>query len=507
MGIKQNLKVWDTTATYLDENGVTVTRKIPRELPPAPWKLLGLLTWRSWVFWFVGLAAWIADGYDFNAVNLVATNIAAQYNVDLTHVTLSVTLTLLFRAIGATIFGLASDMYGRKWVMAANMWILAALQVATAYAGSFRGFIGVRAVFGIAMGGVWGLSAAMALENMPVEARGIFGGLLQNGYGIGYILAAMVNIVAVPATDQGYKMIFFVGASYTALIAVIVMCIPESAIFIQATNKPKDTRSAAKRVSLFWHDARLASRQYWKMFLYSVLFCSAYNWMSHATQDIYPSYVKVQKGFTSKQASLATITGQCGAVIGGTTAGYYSQFFGRRLTSIACVIIAFLFIPLFTLPNDFSAIVAGTFFLQMMVNAAWGIMPAILNEWSPPQFRGAFPGTVYQLGNVFSAPAAESQTAAASAWIRDEKPNYNQVMTIFMCVIFSVVIIVCACGPEMVGSHFEVIKRAGHEENIVRGEKELGIHGELGVRPEERSDEFGEEKKKAESVREDSMKE
>ncbi|KAJ7832629.1 major facilitator superfamily domain-containing protein, partial [Mycena leptocephala] len=150
-----------------------------------------------WVFWFVGLVAWIADGYDFNAMNLVATNIAAQYNVGPTHVTLSVTLTLLFRALGATIFGLASDMYGRKWVMTVNMWILAALQVATAYVTSFRGFIGVRAVFGIAMGGVWGLSAAMALENMPIEARGILGGLLQNGR-MGYILAAMVNIVAVP---------------------------------------------------------------------------------------------------------------------------------------------------------------------------------------------------------------------------------------------------------------------------------------------------------------------
>lgn len=427
-------------------------------------------------------AAWCADGYDFNAVNIVATNLATAYNKDLTDITLSVTLTLLFRAVGAAIFGLLSDMFGRKWIMCVNLWILAALQVGTAYASSFKGFIGVRACFGIAMGGIYGPAAALALENMPAEPRGLFSGLFQNGYGIGYILAAMVDIVAVPATSQGYKMIFFVGAGWTALVAIVVMCIPESVIFTRDKDEPETERdipngvNPGKRISLFWRDASLAARQYWKMFLYCVLFTSAYNWMSHAVQDIFPSYVKVQKGFTARQASLATITGQCGAVIGGTTAGYYSQFFGRRLTSITCVVIAWLFIPLFTLPSGFSPIVAGTFFLQMAVNGAWGIMPVLLNEWSPPQFRGVFPGTVYQLGNVFSAPAAQAQTASASAWIKDGKPNYNQVMTIFMCVIFAVVVVVAACGPEKVGSHFEVIKRAGDAENIIRGQLELGLH-------------------------------
>lgn len=420
-------------------------------------------------------------------MNIVATNLATAYNKPLTSITLSVTLTLLFRAVGAALFGLFADMFGRKWVMVVDLWILAVLQVGTAYAGSFKGFIGVRACFGIAMGGIYGPAAAMALENMPVEPRGLFSGLFQNGYGMGYILAAMVDIVAVPATSQGYKMIFFVGAGWTTLVAFIVMCIPESAIFARDKDEPEDARAIpngrnpGKRISLFWRDASLASRRYWKMFLYCVLFTAVYNWMSHAVQDIYPSYVKVQKGFTSRQASLATITGQCGAVIGGTTAGYYSQFFGRRLTSITCVVIAWLFIPLYTLPSGFSPIVAGTFFLQMLVNGAWGIMPVMLNEWSPPQFRGVFSGTVYQLGNVFAAPAAQAQTAAASAWIKNGKPNYSQVMTIFMCVIFALACIVCACGPEKVGSHFEVIKRAGDPENIIRAQLELGIQpDELG---------------------------
>lgn len=416
---------------------------------------------------------------------------ATVYGVDLTEITLSVTLTLIVRALGAVIFGILADMFGRKWVMSVNLWILAVLQLGTAYAGTFGTFVGIRTIFGACMGGIWGMAAAISLENMPVEARGLFSGILQNGYAMGYVLAAMVNIVGVPNSDLGYKVIFFAGAGFTGFMALIVMFIPESAIYAkksidadgftaeECTDGMTTGINPRKRISLFLRDARLAGRQYWKMFLFCVLFASAYNWMTHACQDIFPSYLKVQKGFTSRQASLAAVLGQCGAIIGGPMAGYYSQFFGRRQTSIACILIAWAFIPLFTLPNGYSAIMAGTFFLLTFVNGSWGIMPIVLNEYSPPQFRAVFPGTVYQLGNLFSAPAAQSQTAAASAWIRDGKPNYNQVMTIFMCVIFLLAIIVCAMGPERRGSHFEVIKRAGAIENIQREEKKLGLRGEV----------------------------
>lgn len=407
------------------------------------------------------------------------------YGVDLTDITLSVTLTLIVRPFGAIIFGILADMFGRKWIMSINLWILAVLQIGTAYAPTFGVFVGVRTLFGCAMGGIWGMAAALSLENMPVEARGLFSGILQNGYAMGYVLAAMVDIVGVPNTNLGYKVIFFAGAGFTGLMAIVVMFIPESAIYAkeeigadgfvttEGTAGMTTGISPRKRVSLFFRDARLAARQYWKMFLFSVLFASVYNWETHACQDIFPSYLKVQKGFTARQASLAAILGQCGAIIGGPLAGYYSQFFGRRQTSIACILIAWAFIPLFTLPTGYGAIMAGTFFLLTFVNASWGIMPIILNEYSPPQFRAVFPGTVYQLGNLVSAPAAQSQTAAASRWIRNGKPNYSQVMTIFMCVVFFLAIIVCALGPEKRGSHFEVIKRAGAMENILREEKQL----------------------------------
>jgi SHS family lactate transporter-like MFS transporter len=176
---------------------------------------------------------------------------------------------------------------------------------------------------------------------------------------------------------------------------------------------------------------------------------------------MYVTFIKVQKGFDNYTASLLTILGQCGAVVGGAICGYYSQFFGRRLTVVAAVSFGLALIPLWTLPNDWRVLAVGVFFLQAANNGSWGVMPVLLNEYAPPQFRGVFPGTVYQVGNMVSAPAAQIQTVAATHWIKHGRPNYSQVMQIVLCIVFATVGIVTACGQERTGSHFELVSRAG----------------------------------------------
>lgn len=234
----------------------------------------------------------------------MTTQLSAQYHKPLTSITLSITLTLLFRSVGAAIIGISSDMFGRKWPMIIDLWILAVLQIGTAYAPTYGAFIGVRALFGIAMGGIWGLAAAMALENMPVEARGLFSGILQQGYSIGYLIAAVINIVAVPRTSVGYKIIFFVGAGFTGLVATIEMFIPESRLFRVPENTEERPRQGT-RVKSFVKDLKLAWRQYWKMFLYCILLSAVFNWMSHGAQDMYSTYMKVQKGFSNSSKSFS----------------------------------------------------------------------------------------------------------------------------------------------------------------------------------------------------------
>jgi SHS family lactate transporter-like MFS transporter len=181
---------------------------------------------------------------------------------------------------------------------------------------------------------------------------------------------------------------------------------------------------------------------------------------------MYVTYLKVQKEFSNSNASICTIIGQCGAVFGGLVVGYYNQFVGRRLTVVIACCFGLTMIPLWTLPTTMGPIAVGTFFIQTANNGAWGVMPILLNEYAPPQFRGVFPGTVYQLGNMLSAPAAQIQTVSASNWIKNGKPNYSQVMTIVMCIIFVSVAVVTACGQERTGSHFEVVERAGAQHNI-----------------------------------------
>lgn len=225
--------------------------------------------------------AWTSDGYDFNAVNLVATNLSKVFDRPLTDITLSITLTLLFRSIGAFIFGMLADAYGRKWPLATDLLILAVLQVGTAYAGSFRAFIAVRAVFGIAMGGVWGLSAAISLENMPVDARGLFSGILQQGYALGYLLAAVINLTAVRYSSEGWRAIFHVGAGFTVLMAILVALMPESGIY---KCDEEDAKTWSQRATAVATDLRIAAKQYWRRFLYCVILSMGFNWMSHGSQ-------------------------------------------------------------------------------------------------------------------------------------------------------------------------------------------------------------------------------
>ncbi|KAL2011940.1 hypothetical protein VTN00DRAFT_4658 [Thermoascus crustaceus] len=487
MGVQQNLRLWENNVTHINELGETVTTKVERRMPPNPWKILRLPSKLSYSMFFIGLAAWTADGYDFNSVNLVTTQLSERYDKPLTSITLSITLTLLFRPLGAALIGITSDLFGRKWPMIVNLWVLAVLQVGTAFANTYAGFIAVRALFGVAMGGIWGLAAAIALENMPIDARGLFSGILQQGYSIGYLLAAVVNIAVVPHNAEGFKAIFHVGAGFSALVAIIQMFVPESKIFRKSKEEESDDRSGnegrqgqrksqRRRIALFAKDLSLVGRQYWRMFLYCVLLSTAFNWMSHGAQDMYSTYMKLSKGFSNSEASLATIIGQIGAITGGTICGYYSQFLGRRLTVVLAVCFGLVMIPLWTLPSTWGPLAAGNFFVQSAVNGAWGVMPVLLNEYSPPQFRGVFPGTVYQVGNMLSAPAAEIQTVAASAWIdADGRPKYGQVMTITLCVVFAAVGVITACGQERLGSHFELVKRAGAEENIVREMVEMGL--------------------------------
>ncbi|KAF8516332.1 MFS general substrate transporter [Hysterangium stoloniferum] len=398
------------------------------------------LTWIQWAMVFSGWLSWTCDAMDFFNTN-------------------AVTLTLLFRSTGAVIFGILSDRYGRKWPLVVNLLICCALQVGSSFCNTYRQFLGVRSLFGVAMGGIWGLSIATALENVPVETRGLLSGVLQQGYAAGYLLSAIVSLTIVPHSKHSWRVQFWTVACLSFSAACLRAALPESALFLRAKEAKKDQREVSEsKTKIFFRETGAMLRAHWMLCIYAVLLMTGFNFLSHGSQDLYPTYIQNDKLLSSKLATKATIIG--------ALAGFISQYAGRRLTMIS------FSIPLWILPSTFSGLAAGAFFIQVGVQGAWGVIPIFLNELSPPAFRATFPGVAYQLGNMISASSARIE-AAGGDHLRTivngkDVPDYAKVQGILIGVVAAFVVLVVLFGPENHGSHFES-HRVAFEEGAGQG--------------------------------------
>ncbi|KAK0546512.1 hypothetical protein OC846_005234 [Tilletia horrida] len=430
--------------------------------PLNPFKLAAMLSPMDAAFFFS------VDAWDFFSVSLSVSRLTKYFGfgTETHHVTTAITLTLLFRSVGAVIFGIMSDRYGRKWPLVANLIIVAALSLGSGYVHTFPQFLAVRSLFGIGMGGIWGMATATALENMPAAPRGLFSGILQQGYAVGYLLAASMNISYVNRTGN-WRALFYVGAGISLFAAVVRAVLPESPLFVRAREARKASGDNSNKAKDFMVELKEMLRTHWLRCIYGVLLMTGFNFFSHASQDVYPTIVQASKGLTSFQATQATIVGNCGAIFGGFIAGYLSQYLGRRLTIIMFVILAGAMIPAWILPNSFGGLAAGAFFVQTGVQGAWGVVPILLSEISPPAFRATFPGVAYQLGNMASSASAQIETTGGdNLRIPNPKykpggtepmtiPDYAKVSAILLGVVAAYLLIVVAVGPEYRGAEFE----------------------------------------------------
>jgi len=433
-----------------------------------PIKLFGMLTpMQHALFWSAWLA-WTADAYDFFCVSLTVNRLSEQFfgavNAGNTHrITTSITLTLLFRSVGALTLGIASDRYGRKWPLIANLICIVALQIGTSFCRDFDSFLAVRSLFGIFMGGIWGVCASSGLEAIPAEARGLFSGILQQGYAVGYLIAAVVNLYAVPRADT-WEVMFWVGAGITALAAIIRLLLPESQVFLRAKAEAQASgqKSGGSKAfaSAFWDSLKI----HWTRWIYAIVLMSFFNFFSHGSQDLFPTYMQNAKGFSAHDASIATIIGNCGAIFGGFVTGYVSQFLGRRFTIILCCLWTGAMIPLWILPNSFGGLAAGAFMVQVGVQGAWGVIPIYLNEISPPAFRALFSGLSYQLGNAASSASSQIEATAGESWRTISRgkdvPDYAKIMGLLIGLVAACIILCMLVGKEYRGARFEEAKTA-----------------------------------------------
>ncbi|KAF8836171.1 MFS general substrate transporter [Paxillus ammoniavirescens] len=443
------------------------------------------LTFIQWAQFWSGWLAWTCDAFDFFSVSLTVSLLSKQFNRSTTAITTAITLTLLFRSAGAIIFGILSDRFGRKWPLVCNLILCCVFSLGSGFVTTFPQFLAVRSLFGIAMGGIWGLSASSALENLPVELRGLASGVLQQGYAVGYLLASVINLTLVSYSVHTWRTLFWTGAGITFFAAVLRSCLPESAVFLRAKaiERAKGTNTSQK-TKIFLKETKEMLKLHWKLCIYAVLLMTGFNFLSHGSQDVYPTYLETSKGFTVHDATIATIIGNCGAIAGGALSGWASQYIGRRLTIIICVLLVGVFIPLWIIPSSFSALAAGAFCIQFGVQGAWGVIPIQLAEMSPPAFRATFPGVAYQLGNMVSSASAQIEATGAShlrtTIIKNGVPtnvaDYATVQGILIGVVASFVLVVTIFGPENHSSHFEKHKTAfeeggGRDDALMEDEK------------------------------------
>ncbi|SPO07564.1 probable permeases of the major facilitator superfamily [Cephalotrichum gorgonifer] len=451
----RDLFIWKQRVVLSNEYGETRCEWRQPDRIQNPISLFAQLSLRDWLFFLVGFASWTADAFDFHALSIQTKKLADYYDQSKTNITTAITLTLLFRSVGAAIFGLAGDKYGRKWPMVLNMVVLGVLQIATIYSRTFAQFLAVRSLFGIFMGGVYGNAIAMALEHCPSNARGLMSGILQQGYSLGYVLAACANL-GVGDGPESWKTVFWVAAGLSIGIGLIRTLFPESKQFLEAKEKGDKVSSPGA----FWRDIRQMLSKEWRICVYCIILSTWFNYYSHTSQDSYTTFMLTQKELDNSGASRASIIMKTGACVGGTIVGYLSQFFGRRRAIICSALISGLLIPAWILPEGERSLSASGFFMQFFVQGAWGVIPIHLNELSPVAFRSTFPGLTYQLGNMISSPSTQIVNGIAeNVFITlksgDVVEAYGPTMGVATAIIVMGIVVTTMFGPERRGRQFE----------------------------------------------------
>ena len=386
---------------------------------------------------------WALDALDFFLLTFVLIPVAHDFGRSIPQVAFAITLTLMMRPVGAFIFGLLGDRFGRRIPLMADIIFYSLMELLTAFAPNFTVFLILRAFFGIGMGGEWGLGASLAMESLPTPARGLFSGILQQGYAFGYLLAALVYWIIFPFF--GWRGLFVAGALPAILVIYIRAHVPESPVWERHRSQKQGTPFSVTQFV----------KQHGKLFIYAVLLMTAFNYMSHGTQDLYATFLEKQRGFGVSQKSIITVVYAIGAICGGTVIGFMSQRWGRRRSIILSAVCGMLLIPIWIFAPATGLLILGGFLMQFMVQGAWGVVPVHLNELSPPDFRGTFPGLAYQLGNCAAAFAAQQQAWLAEHFrTADGNPNYALTMALVESVVFLAIIILAAIGREERGKEF-----------------------------------------------------
>src|SRR5580658_6315152 len=376
---------------------------------------------------------WSLDAFDFFLLVFVLRDIAQDFDTQITDVTFAILLTLAMRPVGAFLFGRAADHFGRRPTLMVDVLLYSIIEFGSGFSPNLTILLVLRAIYGVAMGGEWGVGASLTMESIPPHARGFVSGLLQSGYPTGYFLASIVYGLLFQYI--GWRGMFMVGVIPALLVFYIRRKVPESPSW-----KPSTERSTTLAIV----------RSHWQLGIYAVLLMTAFNFFSHGTQDLYPTFLQVQHGMSPHEVGLIAVIYNIGAIIGGLSFGALSERYGRRRMIIIAALLSLGVLPLWAFATSAVWLAAGAFLMQVMVQGAWGVIPVHLNELSPDEARGTFPGFVYQLGNLIASVNATLQAGIAA----DYGGDYGIALAAVAGTVAVAIVVLTALGTEAKGIAF-----------------------------------------------------
>jgi MFS transporter, SHS family, lactate transporter len=387
-----------------------------------------------WAALTASFLGWTLDAFDFFLVAFCLTAIGRDFHQPDKAVALSITLTLAFRPVGAFIFGLIADRYGRRLPLMIDLVFYSAVEVATGFSPNFTTFLILRALFGIGMGGEWGVGASLAMEKVPSKWRGVLSGFLQQGYALGNLLAAVCYLLLFERL--GWRPLFFLGG-LPALLA----------LFVRFRVKESEVWEKSKQES--WRHLGNSIKKHWKLFVYLTLLMTAMNFSSHGTQDMYPTFLQRFWKFGPVERSAISAISMVGALIGGVVIGWLSDRIGRRRAMIFSLLAGILVVPLWAYAPQLTLLVIGAFLMQFCVQGAWGVIPAHLSELSPNEIRGFMPGFAYQCGVLLAGSVGYLEAVLA------EHVSYATAMALTAASVFACAALIAGFGRERKGVEFD----------------------------------------------------
>jgi MFS transporter, SHS family, lactate transporter len=384
-----------------------------------------------------GFLGWTLDAFDYFILIFAAKSIAADFHVGREDVVFAVTLTLLARPLGAFVFGLLADRYGRRPMLMLDIVLFSFFELASAFAPNLTALFVLRLFFGFAMGGEWGLGSSLTMEIIPEKSRGFVSGLLQEGYACGNLLAALLFWLLIDTI--GWRGMFIVGFLPSLLVLYIRSTVPESPVWQHVQSRPAHERNLFK-----------VMRGYWGRALFMIVLMTLFNCFSHGTQDLYPLFLQVEKGYGTDLTGKLAIIGPIGAIFGGLFFGALSERIGRKRAIVIAALLSLPILKLWAFSSEPVLLGMGVFWLQVMVQGAWGVVPVHLNELSPDVVRATMPGLTYQIGNFIAAGVPWLLTTLAEA----NNKQYGLTMAVFIAGVAILLAAVTALGPEAKGQRF-----------------------------------------------------